>query len=253
MSDAAPQDGGAPRIAVVTPYYQEPLGILRQCHESVLAQGVPCDHILVADGHPRREIEGWEARHVILPRAHGDNGNTPRGIGSFLAEAEGYTHVAYLDADNWYLPGHLRSLLDLQRSTGAQVASSFRVFHDMEGRELPGVEEAQEMAHRHVDTSCYLLDRAAFGCFPIWVRMPRPLSPICDRIFHAGLRRRGFRFASTGLKTVAFRTQYRVHYAAAGLPAPPGAKLNRIAVAAFAWLRSPEGREATRGALGFAP
>jgi glycosyltransferase involved in cell wall biosynthesis len=243
----------SPRIAVVTPYYKEPIGILRQCHESVLAQGVPCDHLLVADGHPRQEIDGWDARHVILPRSHGDNGNTPRGIGSFLAEAEGYTHLAYLDADNWYLPGHLGSLLDLQQSTGVQVSCSFRAFHDLAGQEMPGIEEQDETGHRHVDTSCLLLHRSAFDCFPIWTRMPRQLSPICDRIFYAGLRRRGFRFASSGRRTVAFRTQYRAHYVAAGLPVPPGAKPNLIAVSAYGWLGSAEGRQATQRALGFVP
>ena len=50
------------RVAVITPYYKEPLAQLRQCHDSVLAQSEPCLHVLVADGHPRRRINHWQCR-----------------------------------------------------------------------------------------------------------------------------------------------------------------------------------------------
>jgi glycosyltransferase involved in cell wall biosynthesis len=40
-----------PRIAVVTPYYKEPLEWLRQCHDSVLAQEVPADHFGTQKAH----------------------------------------------------------------------------------------------------------------------------------------------------------------------------------------------------------
>src|SRR5205814_1150110 len=118
-----------PKIAVITPYCREPLDVLAQCHESVLAQGAEVDHFMVADGYPREEVNAWNARHVVLPLAHADGGSTPRAVGSILADAEGYDFIAYLDADNWYAPGHIASLLELHRSSGALVCSCFRTFH----------------------------------------------------------------------------------------------------------------------------
>ena len=100
-----------PRVAVITPYYKEPLAQLRQCHESVRAQSVPCLHVLVADGHRRRRINHWQAEHVRLPRSHGDIGSTPRLIGSYHAIGLGVDAVAFLDADNWYGPDHIANLL----------------------------------------------------------------------------------------------------------------------------------------------
>src|SRR5271170_4341899 len=99
------------RIAVITPYYKEPLAMLRHCHESVLAQDVGADHFLIADGFPSVDFTDAHVKHIALPHAHSDNGNTPRGVGSLLADAEGYDFIAFLDADNWFHPGHLSSLI----------------------------------------------------------------------------------------------------------------------------------------------
>ena len=81
-------------VAVITPYYKENNQILRMCHESVLLQAPEVDHILVADGHPNPSVEDWPCRHIILPSSHGENGNTPRGVGALMALAEGYQFVA---------------------------------------------------------------------------------------------------------------------------------------------------------------
>lgn len=35
------------KIAVITPYYKEPIGFLRQCYESVQSQGIKADHFLL--------------------------------------------------------------------------------------------------------------------------------------------------------------------------------------------------------------
>jgi glycosyltransferase involved in cell wall biosynthesis len=144
------------RIAVITPYYKEPLSILKQCHDSVLAQQVDAvvDHFMIADGHPMLELSKWKVKHVQLPNAHSDNGNTPRGIGSTLADAEGYDFVAYLDADNWYYPDHLASLLALHHQSEAPVCCSMRTFHKIDGSPL-NIAEPQEDSFLHVDTSCF--------------------------------------------------------------------------------------------------
>ena len=211
------------RVAVVTPYYQEQAGILRQCHESVLAQTYPCDHFVVADGHPHSIFgDGSAARHVILPFANGDNGNTPRAIGGILAAAYGYDAVGYLDADNWLDPRHVELLVGAHERAGTPLVSSRRLFVDLEGLPLP-ISENQEDTGNHVDTSCWLIFRPAFSLLRAWL-MPKQLAPLCDRIFFAKVRHEHFGAARIMDRTVMFRSQYVSHYVESGREPPPGAK-----------------------------
>lgn len=240
------------RLAVVTPYYKEPAEILARCHRSVGNQGLTVDHFMIADGHPRDEIDGWNVSHVKLPRSHGDNGNTPRGIGSLLARSEGYDFIAYLDADNWYNDGHLRSLVKLWEETRSPACSSFRTFHDAAGHPMAMYESDEDALH-HVDTSCFLIHRSAFDCLSIWIDMPKILSPICDRVFLAGLLHRKFAVSSTRARTVAFQSQYRAHYVSANLPVPEGAKNEDFTAPAFQFLTSGDGVSQCVSALGYWP
>jgi hypothetical protein len=240
------------RIAVVTPYCQESRGVLRQCHQSVLDQGVDADHFLIADGFPQAEVDGWEARHVTLPAPHDDAGNTPRGLGSMLAKVEGYDFIAYLDADNWYHAGHLSSLLALHRQTGSTVCSALRSFHGPSGDNLD-ISESDEDTLRHIDTSCFLIHRSSFDLLGVWLAMPRVLAPICDRVFLAAILDKGRAIRSTGQRTVAFRSQYASHYRAAGMPVPAGAKDADFAAAALAYLQTPPGVTECVKAMGFWP
>jgi glycosyltransferase involved in cell wall biosynthesis len=241
-----------PRIAVITPYWKEPLEWLRHCHESVLAQEVPADHFMVADGFPQAEIAGWNVRHAVLPNAHDDGGSTPRGVGSVLADAAGYDFIAYLDADNWYLPGHLASLLELHRTTGAPVCTSFRSFFMPDGTPLPITEQAEDLLE-HVDTNCLFLHRVAFDALAVWSRMPKPLGALCDRVMLAGIRKGRFGIASSHARTVAYRTLHELHYRQAGLEPPAGFKPGDMMKAGFDWLRTKEGVDESFRRLGFWP
>jgi glycosyltransferase involved in cell wall biosynthesis len=241
-----------PRIAVITPYYKEGEGMLRQCHESVLAQDLPADHFLVADGFPQRAIDGWNARHVILPTAHADNGNTPRGVGSVLAESGGYDFIAFLDADNWYHAGHLSSLYALWRQTQHPICCSFRTFHRLDGSPL-NVSEPQENDCEHVDTSCFLIHSRAFELTTIWNRMPKQITPLCDRIFMAAIRVKRFNVAFSRQRTVAFRSQYENHYRWAGEVPPAQIKTVNDVRPCYAWLRSVQGVTDCVERLGFYP
>ena len=62
-----------------------------------------------------------------------------------------------------------------------------------------------------------------------WVTMPRPLARIGDRVFAAGLAKRGYRTAHTGRPSIAYLSLWAPHCHAVGLPAPPGAKTLDIA------------------------
>ena len=167
------------RVAVVTPYCGEPLETLLHCHESVRGQSYPCTHFLVADGHPRAEVSGWAAEHVILPKAHKDVGNTPRAVGSLSAMNQGYDAVAYLDADNWYYPGHVEAMVNLCQRTGAAVCTAGRSIHRLDGS-LMYVDAHESDGQKHVDTSCLFLTRAAFRVLPVWAMMPPQLAPAGD-------------------------------------------------------------------------
>jgi len=240
------------KIAVITPYYQEPRAMLKLCHESVIEQNMGADHFFVADGHPNPFISEIGADHIMLPKSSDDNGNTPRGIGGILAIKHGYDFIAYLDADNWFHKGHLSSLIQLHLRTKAAVCTSFRTIHSLDGTELLGVQDPEEANLTHVDTSCYMLHRSAFELNDIWIKMPKQLSPICDRVFFKGVFSKRFSIASTREKTVAFRSQYKDHYLAANLPVPTNAKGN-IIKPCIDFLRTAEGLRQTVENLGFLP
>lgn len=239
------------KVAVITPYYKESLDVLQRCHKSVQQQDIDAQHFFVADGYPHHEISEWQGSHITLPIAHADYGNTPRGIGSILAASEGYEFITYLDADNWYHPNHLQSLLTLQSITKASVCSSFRTFHKEDGTELSGIEESDEQTLRHVDTSCYLIHRNAFNVLDVWIKMPKQLSIIGDRVFRTALHNARHQFAFSRQKTVAYTTLWKAHYQAAKLPTPDNAK--EIDNAYLKWLMTVEGVRDTVARLGFFP
>ena len=243
-----------PRIAVITPYYKESLDFLTQCHQSVISQtlNATIDHFMIADGFPSCDVSAWKVKHVSLPNGHADNGNTPRGIGSALADAEGYDFVAYLDADNWFHPDHLASLLALHDETKAPVCCSMRTFHHRDGS-LLNISEPQDDSLLHVDTSCYMIHSSAFDILSIWCRMPKELSPICDRLFKLAFVNARQPIAYSKQKTVAFRSQYYLHYELAGLPISNDLKFNTELKKCYDYLLTQEGISKTIERIGFWP
>jgi glycosyltransferase involved in cell wall biosynthesis len=213
------------RVAVVTPYYQEALDVLWKCHESVLGQTYPCTHFLVADGSPHTTVRNWSAEHIVLSRPHRDNGNTPRGVGSFSAMNQGFDAIAYLDADNWFYPGHIEAMVKLHLHTEAMVCTATRTIHRIDGS-MMYTDHFESDGRTHVDTSCLFLTRSGFGIVPLWAMMPAQLGPLCDRVVWHAIIARGFSHAHNPEPTVAFRTQYQVHYRNIGEPPPPGTKSN---------------------------
>lgn len=107
---------------------------------------------------------------------------------------------------------------------------------------------------RHVDTSCFFLTRLAFGVLPVWTMMPKELAAACDRVFWHSVLAKGFSRAHCVEPTVAFRTQYEVHYMACGERPPPGVKTcdGHIGVALRWWLsRTPAERRELEERYGF--
>jgi glycosyltransferase involved in cell wall biosynthesis len=211
------------RIAVITPCHNAPQAWLDKCRESVLAQRVPCTHILVNDGGetPRVDMSG-PVQIIQLPRPHHDVGNAARAIGSVTAICQGFEALAYLDADNWYEPLHLESLAALYRATGAAVCSSTRNLYEPDGTLLGRCPEVD--GEQFVDTNCLFLTYAAFAAVAVWYLVQPGRVLVADRVVWQTIKDMHISRAHTALATVGYRTSYRYHFDHFGVVAPPGSK-----------------------------
>jgi hypothetical protein len=198
-------------VAVITPYFKESPSTLHRCHQSVISQGRNVRHFMIADGFPQQELDQWNLTHIKLPQAHGDNGNTPRGIGGMIAFAQGFDAVAYLDADNWFGEGHILSLRQAQRHSRSSVVCSWRTIVLPDGTVVDGL-DPEDKKKTHVDTSCYLITREVAFLASLWARMPQKLGPICDRIFFGNAMEAEPNMTWTHKPTVFFESNYMLHY-----------------------------------------
>jgi glycosyltransferase involved in cell wall biosynthesis len=225
------------RFAIVTPYYKEDRKTLERCLNSVRKQSVHVDHIVVADGFSQLWIDDEPVRHLKLDTAHANFGGTPRGLGLLLAVSEGYEGIGLLDADNWLAPDHVASCLELASQQADQCDFVVARRHLMTPDEifLGGQDEPVETL---VDTSCYFFLPGSYPALHHWVTMPKPLSPICDRIFLAATRTYKLQSVVLDQPTVFYETLWAAIYEAQGRPAPPNAKPNVDMAPAMGWLDS---------------
>lgn len=207
------------KVAVITPYYKEPSEKLVRCMRSVADQNYPVTHFMVADGFANPIVEQFNVKHIILPDAHGDNGNTPRGIGAISALNKGFEGFAFLDADNWFEPNHVSSLVAAINNTKAHVAFSGRKIVLPDGTPVPG-RDPEDVSGAHVDTSAYFITNKAAFLLPIWAMMDQPTSPCCDRIMLAAIKMHKVPHTHTNLDTMVFESNYSIHYRMAGKPLP---------------------------------
>ena len=241
----------SPRIAVLTPYYQESLGLLERCHRSVMQQTLPCEHILVADGFPRAELDGWPVRHIRIATPSRNFGDTPRRIAGDAAIEAGFDAVAYLDADNWLRPCHVESLFACHLARGTPVCHSARTLHRVDGTLMPIFTRGDNIVH--VDTSCLFVAAAAFDLLPLWGTWPSELSRIDDRMFwHAALAR-GHAHSFTGAMTTCYEAAHPIFYRAVAEAPPSNVRPDIDLGGLFEWhdaLPAAE-REALDGRWGF--
>ena len=214
------------RVAVITPYYQEPIEYLQRCIQSVREQSYSTNHFLVADGHPQNWLDHEGVRHIKLDQPCRDYGDTPRGIGALLAVSSGYDAIAFLDADNWYLPNHVELCLQAAQKYDADLVIARRhiVRHDGSIMPFDLKNEYCLPVPKHVDPSCFFLLKGAFHTISRWITMPAPLHKIDDRIFWRSLQNDHLKAVITNQVTVNYLNNY-VHYAqACGEAPPPNAK-----------------------------
>jgi glycosyltransferase involved in cell wall biosynthesis len=232
------------KIAVVTPSYQTPPDYLGRCLSSVAKQTVAVTHYLICDGDEPSVLPMPGVRLIRLPAPHGDNGNAARAIGSVAAIADDVDAIAYLDSDNWFDPRHIESLLRLQHRSSAVVCTSSRDLYDLKGELLGPCFEVD--GETFVDTSCMVFFRPAFDLVAEWYRMPKALSPICDRVVWDAVKRGKFSRSHTAERTLNFTSRYAIHYHKFGKTPPPDAKVIVFDAAMCAAVASRNAEVATR-------
>ena len=229
----------AARYAIVTPYWNEERWLIERCIRSVREQSLPADHILVADGRPEDWIDEESVRHIRLDRNHDDFGNTPRGIGALLAITERYDGIGFLDADNWFEPGHVAACVRGATARGWDYVIARRHLRRPDGS-IIDVEDDE--VTEHVDTSCFFMLPSSYRMIPYFWMPPRELSPICDRVFFAALQEHRLKAGVLAAKTVNYHCLWRSVYQRAGETPPPQAKADVDWAGLRAWLdsRSPD-------------
>ncbi len=179
------------RVAVVTPCFKPNADWLAQCHDSVRAQSHLCTHFLVFDGPDGEPPENFSGQVIRLHHHHADLGATPRGLASLSAVGQGFDAIAYLDADNWYYPHHIESLVQLHRSSHAPVCTSSIELRALDGS-LLGAFPAMD-GKRFIDTNIILVARPALWLVTCWALHPPKLVLALDHWFmrNRTLSRRG--------------------------------------------------------------
>lgn len=199
------------RVAVVTPYTDEPAEWLAQGHESVRAQGVDATHILVADGRPEAAVSAWADQHIVLKHRHGDGGNAARMAGGLSAASQRFDAVTFLDPADWFLPGHLPGLIAAART--ADAATARRILHRIDGTPVGPCPRIDGL--RAVDASGILLRPEAFPAIPIWCLAPAPVAGDAAQSVLGFLQRRRRKVVVAGA-TVAKRIRARAFNAPFG-------------------------------------
>jgi glycosyltransferase involved in cell wall biosynthesis len=211
------------RVAVITPYFREPLDQLRRCHESVASQThADTVHFMVADGHPRAEVDGWPVRHLPLPWNHADFGDTPRAVGAMSASSQGFDAIAFLDADNWYDPQHIETMVGVQAMTNADIVTATRRLIRTDGSVM-GV-CTQSNGEDFCDMNCFLFTRRTFKAIGLWAFKDSRASAVDDYVLWSLVKQSNARIARSVEPTVNYLTLWALHYLERGEEPPPGAR-----------------------------
>jgi glycosyltransferase involved in cell wall biosynthesis len=212
------------RVAVVTPYWKEPIAVLERCWRSVRQQ-THCDivHYMVADGHPVQTFEkGADVVHISLPNCN-DSGDTPRIVGLSVASVQGADAICLLDADCWFEPDHIATMVEVMQQSQAKVVTCPRVLWRMDGTQM-GVDSESNGIHWN-DTNCFLLSRETFPLCKEWGFRPREYGYIGDRYFWKAVQDSGVKIARSMKATVNYPTTLAFHYQQAGEVPPDDSKV----------------------------
>jgi glycosyltransferase involved in cell wall biosynthesis len=209
------------KVAVITPYYKEPQDVLTRCYQSVIHQTYDTvDHFMVADGLPT-ELP-VRIKHIQLPKCR-DFGDTPRGVASAVAWAQGYDAIAYLDADCWYEPDHLYTMVNVMKESNTDVVTCPRNLYRFDGSFMAVDKESDGQAFN--DTNCFLFSRKTFPLLASWMFKPLDLCAIDDRVLWQVLKQAQVKMSRSLKPTVNYTTTLAFHYQQNNEPIPDHAKV----------------------------
>lgn len=160
----------APTISVLTPSFGY-AHFLTDCLASVRRQrGVVLEHIVQDGGSTDGTVELLEGRPEVRWWSEPDGGQSD-ALNRALARARG-DWIAWLNADEFYLPGALRHLLQAAVTSGADVVYGEAVFVDARGRLRRTVPQHRFDLRSLREFGCYistcavLMRRSALGEAP---------------------------------------------------------------------------------------
>jgi hypothetical protein len=200
------------KIAVITPYLNEPKTWLEKCHHSVSHQTYPVRHFFIGDGLVQDWIDGLDAEHIKLSKTHGNYGDTPRLIGLQALNSLDFDMATFLDADNWFCPNHIETSVKLHIKTQANIITSRRKFYDLSGSILMGYLLHPD-SNTFTDMNCMFITKDAFAeMITAFFSIPDHAHSIDDRIIWRGLRKSGISIAHSNSRTVCYRLKNRRNY-----------------------------------------
>ena len=208
------------KVAVVTPYYKEPVEVLDRCINSVKAQTHPdVFHVLVSDGYPSVVTED-----TVLTPPCSDSGDTPRLMGAGYAAAKGADAILLLDADCWIDPDHIKLMVEAQQLLNAGIVTCPRKVYDKFTLEYFGVDTESDGIN-FCDTNCSLVMAKHFNTFASWGFKPLGKGLIGDRFFWEACLRSGAVIARTTETMSNYPSDFVCHYEMFGRPTPDDAKV----------------------------
>lgn len=208
------------KIAVVTPYYQEPVFTIHRCYKSINSSAHSVTHILVSDGyHVHEEISTWpQTQHITLSVNHADAGATPRAIAAISAFAQGFDAVAFLDADNFYELDHLDTMATVQQQQQVDIVAATRNICSNSG-ELLYVDRIESTGVDFCDTNCMFLTRSTLPHLHNWIVDPS-IRLWSDRNFWQGVKNSNLKIGHSVRPTVNYCSRWAWHYQHAGIEPP---------------------------------
>lgn len=222
-----PSRVGPPRVLVITAYYKEDRAMIEKAIASVRAQTAAAkglaivDQMLVADGFPQGWIDEAGLRHVKLDRAHGDYGNTPRGVGSLLAISEDWDAICWLDADNWLEPNHVEACLARAAEIGPDCdwVMARRIYRRPDGSLIP-----IRVSETDIDTNCFFFLPGSYHLLHHFAAQPKEIAIAGDQVFHQVLTAAGLNGGRVEDHTVDYLCLWENIYRLIGEEPPEGAR-----------------------------
>ena len=202
------------RVMVITPTTGK--DTMKQAVESVKAQTVPTEHLIVYDGMAAFEKTCYvDHPSILLPENVGGNGWYGHRVYAAMPLMVNADYILFLDEDNWLEPNHVETMIDKIKSKDLMWSYSLRRICNEAGEYLCD-DDCESLGRwpvfydhtvNFVDTNCYCFRReylvnVAHAFYGQWG---------ADRPFYKAASTQLPAFGCTGLATVNYRAPERLH------------------------------------------